>query len=109
MPGTPINSADKDLKLSLRVRRTKGAVHQHPVNQLHHDEATFGERLADGISAGIGSWPFLIVQTIAVLIWLMIYPMMLKVDFSALSGVAIAALGVVAILSTLQVEGSLGG
>jgi uncharacterized membrane protein len=64
------NAAEKELKLSLRVRRSKGAVHKHPVNQLHHDEATFGETLADKISAGIGSWPFLIVQTIAVVIWI---------------------------------------
>jgi uncharacterized membrane protein len=62
--------SNDDLKLSLRARRTKGAVHKHPVNQLHHDEATFGELLADRISAGIGSWTFLIVQTVAVLIWL---------------------------------------
>src|SRR5438105_14819009 len=70
MSVTPINTADNELKLSLRVRRSKGAAHQHPVNQLHHDEATFGERLADRISAGIGSWTFLTVQTIAVVIWL---------------------------------------
>ena len=63
---TPANA----LKHALRVRRPKGAAHKHPVNQLHHDEATFGERLADRISAGIGSWPFLIVQSIAVAIWL---------------------------------------
>src|SRR5258708_39760107 len=69
MSATSTNAAN-DLKLSLRVRRSKGAVHKHPVNQVHHDEATFGELLADRISAGIGSWPFLIVQTIAVLIWL---------------------------------------
>ena len=59
-----------DLKLSLRGRRSKGATHKHPVNQLHHDDATFGERLADRISAGIGSWPFLITQSIFVVIWL---------------------------------------
>jgi uncharacterized membrane protein len=69
MSATPTSAAN-DLKLSLRVRRSKGAVHQHPVNQLHHDEATFGEMLADRISSSIGSWPFLIVQTVAVLIWL---------------------------------------
>jgi uncharacterized membrane protein len=64
------DTGEQDLKLSLRARRAKGATHAHPVNQLHHDEATFGEMLADRISAGIGSWTFLIVQTIAVLIWL---------------------------------------
>ncbi|HEX6348458.1 MAG TPA: DUF1003 domain-containing protein [Candidatus Dormibacteraeota bacterium] len=43
--------------------------HRHAVNKLHHDEATFGEKLADRIAAGIGSWTFLIVQTVAVLCW----------------------------------------
>jgi uncharacterized membrane protein len=43
---------------------------RHPVNQVHHDEATLGERMADKIAAGIGSWTFLIVQTIAVILWL---------------------------------------
>ena len=64
------DAAATDIKHSLRVRGAQGATHKHPVNQRHHDEATFGETLADRISAGIGSWPFLIVQTIAVLIWL---------------------------------------
>ena len=44
--------------------------HRHAVNKLHHDKASFGERLADKIAAGIGSWTFLIVQTIAVLCWI---------------------------------------
>lgn len=47
----------------------RGEPHRHPVNVAHHDEATFGEQLADGIAAGIGSWRFLIIQTIAVLAW----------------------------------------
>jgi uncharacterized membrane protein len=64
------DAAASDIKHSLRVRGPKGATHKHPVNKAHHDEATFGEALADRISASIGSWPFLIVQTIAVLIWL---------------------------------------
>ncbi len=44
----------------------------HPVNLVHHDEATIGERLADKVAAGIGSWAFLIVQTIAVILWLLV-------------------------------------
>lgn len=43
--------------------------HRHPVNQEHHDRASFGERLADGIAAGIGSWRFLIVQSLIVVGW----------------------------------------
>ncbi|HEX6513543.1 MAG TPA: DUF1003 domain-containing protein [Chloroflexota bacterium] len=34
-----------------------------------HEPRTIGERIADRASAAIGSWPFIIVQTIAVVIW----------------------------------------
>jgi uncharacterized membrane protein len=43
--------------------------YRHPVNIVHHDEATLGERLADRIASGIGSWTFLIVQSVLVLVW----------------------------------------
>ena len=52
------------------LRRTEHArAYRSVVNQAHHDQATTGERLADAIAAGIGSWTFLIVQTILVLLW----------------------------------------
>lgn len=57
------------LKDSLQRRKRRSSDHQHPVNVVHHEEATYGERLADTIAAGIGSWRFLIIQTIAVLLW----------------------------------------
>jgi len=41
----------------------------HPVNVVHHDEATPGERLADRLAATIGSWRFLIIQTAIVAVW----------------------------------------
>ena len=37
------------------ARARVAAKHKHPVNQLFHDEATLGERVADKASAGIGS------------------------------------------------------
>jgi len=55
----------------LRGAKRSTVQHQHPVNVIHHDEATYGERLADTIAAGIGSWRFLIIQTIAVLLWVL--------------------------------------
>jgi uncharacterized membrane protein len=63
------DSGQKALKHLLRTRKLKAEDHKHPVNVLHHDEATFGEMLADQIAAGIGSWKFLIIQTFAVLCW----------------------------------------
>jgi uncharacterized membrane protein len=65
------NAEKKALKQTLRSsKKLKAEELKHPVNVLHHSEATFGEMLADKISAGIGSWTFLIVQTIAVTIWI---------------------------------------
>ena len=64
------DSGQKALKHTLRVRKLKAEDHKHPVNVIHHEEASFGEKLADKISAGIGSWTFLIVQTVALLIWM---------------------------------------
>src|SRR5215471_6015846 len=60
---------DTDVKERLLQVRRGLAPSRHPVNQIAVDEATFGERLADRIAEGIGSWRFLIVQTVAVLAW----------------------------------------
>ena len=57
---------------SPRTRRLlAGQKHLHPVNQVHHDDATFGERLADRISGAIGSWTFLIGQGIIIVAWVL--------------------------------------
>lgn len=64
------DSGNTALKKTLQHRKLNPDEHKHPVNVLHHDEATFGEMLADKIASGIGSWTFLIIQTCAVLAWL---------------------------------------
>src|SRR6195256_5018337 len=64
------DSGTTRLKQTLLHRKLNPDDHQHPVNVLHHDEASFGEMLADRIASSIGSWTFLIVQTCAVLLWL---------------------------------------
>ncbi len=58
------------LKETLHRHKVVSGEHKHVVNVVHHEEATFGERLADQSSAGIGSWPFLIIQTVAVAAWM---------------------------------------
>jgi len=63
------DSGQKALKHTLRTRKLKRDEHKHPVNVLHHEEATFGEMLADKIASGIGSWTFLIIQSISVTVW----------------------------------------
>lgn len=54
----------------LRKRLASG--HSHPVNQVHIDEATFGERLADKVAATIGSWRFLIIQSAIIAAWIVL-------------------------------------
>jgi uncharacterized membrane protein len=58
------------VKANLRLKKAEPSAHKHPVNQAHYDERTFGERLADRLSSGMGSWTFLIVQTFLMLIWI---------------------------------------
>jgi uncharacterized membrane protein len=66
------DSGQLALKESLHRRKASSADHKHPVNVVHHEEATVGEQLADGIASFIGSWRFLIIQTILVAAWITI-------------------------------------
>ena len=62
-------------------RRAHAGAYRSVINQTHYDDATFGERLADRIAAGIGSWRFLIVQTFLVSLWVMSNVWLLKHPF----------------------------
>lgn len=42
----------------------------HPVNIELHDEAPLGARVADRVTGFLGSWRFIIVQTVVVAIWI---------------------------------------
>lgn len=39
------------------------------VNEVHDEELGFGQRIADGFAAVMGSWPFIIVQSCLLLLW----------------------------------------
>ena len=43
--------------------------HKHPVNVKLVDEAPMGARIADRVTGFMGSWRFIIVQTVLVLFW----------------------------------------
>ena len=43
---------------------------QHPVNRVMYDEAPIGARIADAVTAFMGSWRFIIIQTVVVLLWI---------------------------------------
>jgi uncharacterized membrane protein len=39
-------------------------------HQEHKDNLTFGSRLADSVATGMGSWRFIIIQTVIVAVWM---------------------------------------
>ena len=72
IPQAPPQTPSPTRKRAVRRRLAPDEPHKHPVNQIHHDDATAGEKLADTIAAGIGSWTFLIIQTCAVIAWVIL-------------------------------------
>jgi uncharacterized membrane protein len=43
--------------------------HHHPVNQTMIDQAPRGARIADQVTAFMGSWTFIVIQTVIVALW----------------------------------------
>jgi len=39
-------------------------------HQKHKNEMSFGQRLADSVATGMGSWRFIIIQTVIVILWM---------------------------------------
>jgi uncharacterized membrane protein len=57
--------------MRLRFPSDVGAPH-HPANLRHEgDQRTMGERVADGVAATVGSWPFIVVQSALLVTWLL--------------------------------------
>jgi uncharacterized membrane protein len=46
------------------------AASRHPVNRALVDEAPAGARIADRVTTFLGSWRFIVIQTVIVLIWI---------------------------------------
>jgi len=53
------------MKESAVARRSK-----HPVNVIVDDEAPVGARIADRVTGYLGSWRFIVIQTVIVALWL---------------------------------------
>jgi uncharacterized membrane protein len=52
------------------AQRPRGARSRHPVNQVMYDRAPLGARIADAVTSFMGSWRFIILQTLIVLAWI---------------------------------------
>ena len=52
------------------LRRRPRPPSLHPVNREFSDEAPLGARIADDVTTFLGSWKFIVIQTVIVLIWI---------------------------------------
>src|SRR5918992_324350 len=56
--------------MRLRYPKAHGP-NRSPVNIRHHgDQRTPGERIADGVAASVGSWPFIVTQSLLLGLWI---------------------------------------
>jgi uncharacterized membrane protein len=53
----------------VRIRRQPPVVYRHPVNKELFEDAPLGARIADKVTGFLGSWRFIVIQSILVLIW----------------------------------------
>jgi uncharacterized membrane protein len=57
----------------MRLRFPHGTdPNRSPVNIRHLDNRTRGERVADAVAATVGSWPFIVVQSILLAAWIVL-------------------------------------
>ncbi|HVX46775.1 MAG TPA: DUF1003 domain-containing protein [Mycobacteriales bacterium] len=56
-------------ELRAEIERLTGRM-RHPANQHRFAERTTGERIADDVASGFGSWRFIIIQTTVVGLWI---------------------------------------
>jgi uncharacterized membrane protein len=62
-----LTKEDKDLLHSLRSRR---ASHRRQSVEQNHAFVRLGMRISDAIAAIVGSWPFIILQSLVLIAWL---------------------------------------
>lgn len=66
---TELHDAEQRLLLELRGLRQKLRAH---TGDKGADELTIGQKVADDVAATMGSWKFIIIQTVILLIWIML-------------------------------------
>jgi len=65
MAGSPESSPP-----TVRTRAARTRTYTHPVNLSFHDDAPIGARIADRVTEFLGSWKFIVIQTVIVAIWI---------------------------------------
>lgn len=60
--------------------------HDHPevmdVNKIADEQLSMGDRIADTVAATVGSWPFIITQSIILLLWIIANVVLVAIHFA---------------------------
>jgi len=59
-----------DKKVTSKASKSRRVAYRHPVNRTLIDEAPIGARIADIVTGFMGSWRFIAIQTVIVIIWI---------------------------------------
>ena len=64
---TTLREREQRIVSAIAARRA-----QRDPNKLYDDSLTFGQRIADGVAATMGSWRFIIVQSVLLALWIVL-------------------------------------
>ncbi|HTK13577.1 MAG TPA: DUF1003 domain-containing protein [Xanthobacteraceae bacterium] len=66
-----LHETEEQILCELRAAR-RALRKPHANLQLPADHLTFGQRVADSVASTMGSWPFIIVQTVILFVWIVL-------------------------------------
>jgi uncharacterized membrane protein len=61
----------KDLRAHRREHRKALPINLKVSVEIQNNPYTFGQRISDGVAKTVGSWKFIIIQSVCILIWIM--------------------------------------
>jgi uncharacterized membrane protein len=65
-----MSAAQHSAKATTPRATSRRGINRHPVNKVMVDEAPRGARIADAVTGFMGSWNFIAIQTVIVVIWI---------------------------------------
>ena len=61
----------KDLRAHRREHRKALPINLKVPVEVQNSSYTFGQRISDGVAKTVGSWKFIIIQSVCIMIWIM--------------------------------------
>jgi uncharacterized membrane protein len=66
------NLHDVEVRMLAELRQVRRKLRSDRKGSAHSDELTVGQKIADTVASNMGSWPFIIIQTVLLTIWIVL-------------------------------------